>query len=199
MRIHHLALLALTGLASCADVLEGPPPAVNYDQIYPISLRQGTVRLEVDAARAVLMPEQENAIRAFASRALSTGARYVLIGHPDTTPGNAVAARVSQILITAGVSPEVIRAGKADGPMVVASFASTVAVSKPCGQWTADAVAKNYTNNPGSDFGCATQQNLAAMVARPTDLVIPRAPALRVVNGLLEKPATTAAADTLVK
>jgi type IV pilus biogenesis protein CpaD/CtpE len=34
-------------------------------------------------------------------------------------------------------------------------------------------------NLPPPDFGCTTQANLAAMIANPTDLVVPRAMPLR--------------------
>jgi pilus assembly protein CpaD len=197
MRMRILYLLALSGLAGCATALEGPPPPETYDQIYPISLRMGTVRLEVDARRPVLTAEQENAVQAFASRALAVGPEFILLGHPDTNDGNAVAARVSQILVNAGIRPGDIRAGRAEGGMVVASFPSQVAVTRPCGDWTVQAVG-NAENKPSQDFGCITQQNLAAMVARPSDLAVPRAPTLRRVNGKLAAPAKTASASDLV-
>ncbi len=42
-----------------------------------------------------------------------------------------------------------------------------------CGPWT-DNVARNYQNNHYAAFGCATQQNLAAVVSNPLDLLYPR-------------------------
>lgn len=62
-------------------------------------------------------------------------------------------------------------------PILVSSHGAYVA--SQCGQWPhdvgpADAAMSNL-NKPYWNFGCATQQNLAAMVARPSDLLTPRA------------------------
>ena len=43
----------------------------------------------------------------------------------------------------------------------------------PCGPWP-DQVADTGENRHYAAFGCATQQNLAAMVASPLDLIYPR-------------------------
>lgn len=49
----------------------------------------------------------------------------------------------------------------------------------PCGQWPHDIgpadMEVNATNRPHWNHGCATQHNLAAMVANPNDLLQPRA------------------------
>jgi pilus assembly protein CpaD len=51
-------------------------------------------------------------------------------------------------------------------------------VANQCGQWPHDLggsdIAMNYLNKPYWNYGCATQQNLAAMVAQPSDLLQPR-------------------------
>jgi pilus assembly protein CpaD len=50
----------------------------------------------------------------------------------------------------------------------------TASVDSKCGQWDEDIIEtsenKNYAN-----FGCATQNNLAQMIANPADLLGPRA------------------------
>jgi pilus assembly protein CpaD len=43
----------------------------------------------------------------------------------------------------------------------------------PCGDWTED-LARNYNNTNYTNFGCATQTNLAAMIVNPLDLLYPR-------------------------
>src|SRR5438270_143079 len=43
-----------------------------------------------------------------------------------------------------------------------------------CGPWP-DQTARNPENRHYANYGCATQQNLAAMVANPLDLLYPRA------------------------
>ena len=54
-----------------------------------------------------------------------------------------------------------------------------VAEAGPCGLWPDDLGpsydTKHFENKQYYNFGCATQRNLAAMVAEPADLVQPRA------------------------
>ena len=54
-----------------------------------------------------------------------------------------------------------------------------VADAGPCGLWPDDLgpsyETKHYENKQYYNFGCASQRNLAAMVAEPTDIVQPRA------------------------
>ena len=58
------------------------------------------------------------------------------------------------------------------------NYSKLVAEAGPCGQWPKDigpAGGKAYMQNrPYWNFGCATQHNIAAMVANPADLVQPR-------------------------
>jgi len=48
-------------------------------------------------------------------------------------------------------------------------FVGYVAHTEPCGDWSEN-VADTETNLPMPNFGCATQHNLAAMIADPRDL-----------------------------
>lgn len=60
------------------------------------------------------------------------------------------------------------------GPNRVLLMADRYVVKAPsCPNWT-DSSATPHTNTPDSDFGCATQSNLALMVANPRDLVVGR-------------------------
>jgi pilus assembly protein CpaD len=43
-------------------------------------------------------------------------------------------------------------------------------VSPDCGNWR-DNAGRNDENIPYDNFGCASQRNLAAMIARPSDAV----------------------------
>jgi pilus biogenesis lipoprotein CpaD len=49
----------------------------------------------------------------------------------------------------------------------------TYAVTKECGAWPEDLTATG-DNEPFANFGCAHQQNIAAMVSDPEDLAEPR-------------------------
>ena len=52
------------------------------------------------------------------------------------------------------------------------SYDRIAAIGPTCGDWSED-VARNPHNLPYPNFGCATQRNLAAMAANPTDLMFP--------------------------
>lgn len=170
-------LLALAAALSGCKSLDGPAP-VFYNDVYPIQVQPGTVTLEVDATRSVLQADQENAVKAFANRAVSVRPQMISLSHPGTMEGGATAARISQLLVSAGIPASAIRTAPGPGAYAVLSYRSAIAVAQPCGDWSRSAVSG--TNNlPPPDFGCTTQANLAAMIANPTDLVVPRAMPLR--------------------
>ena len=170
-------LLALAVVLSGCNSLDGPAP-VFYNDVYPIQVQPGTVTLEVDATRSVLHADQENAVKAFANRAVSVQPQTISLSHPGTMEGGATAARISQLLISAGIPAATIRTQAGPGTYAVLSYRSAIAVAHPCGDWTRNAVT-GQNNLPPPDFGCTTQANLAAMIANPTDLVVPRAMPLR--------------------
>jgi len=48
-------------------------------------------------------------------------------------------------------------------------------VASECGVWPTD-VGSGFRNENYENFGCASQQNLAAIIADPNDLISPRGP-----------------------
>ena len=52
------------------------------------------------------------------------------------------------------------------------SYARLAAVTQPCADWSEN-VDLNRDNLPYKNFGCAVQSNMAAMIARPTDVLYP--------------------------
>lgn len=62
--------------------------------------------------------------------------------------------------------------GSAAAPIKV-SYQTFAAHGPECGDWS-DNLARDPKNVPYRNFGCATQHNLAAMVANPRDLVEPQ-------------------------
>jgi pilus assembly protein CpaD len=63
--------------------------------------------------------------------------------------------------------------------VITVNYPQLAAQAGPCGEWPDDlgpsADRKHFENIQYWNFGCATQRNLAAMVANPADLVQPRA------------------------
>lgn len=52
------------------------------------------------------------------------------------------------------------------------SYERIAAVGPACGDWSEN-IANNPDKLPYANYGCASQRNLAAMVARPTDFIFP--------------------------
>lgn len=63
--------------------------------------------------------------------------------------------------------------GDAAAPIVV-SYVSYLAKGPECGHFATN-LADNPSNQVSPNFGCAMQKNLAAMLADPRDLIVPRA------------------------
>ena len=100
-------------------------------------------------------------------------------GSPNQVAAALVAVQVEDALRGAGVPGRsieyrVYRAGpeERNAPVRIA-FNRITAHTEPCGPWQ-DQTSKVGENRHHSSFGCATQQNLAAMVASPLDLLYPR-------------------------
>lgn len=64
----------------------------------------------------------------------------------------------------------------ADAPIRL-SFARVMATAGPCGEWPENIGGQFNKNIDYENYGCATQSNLAAIVANPADLITPRASA----------------------
>lgn len=58
------------------------------------------------------------------------------------------------------------------GAAVTLSYERLAVVAPICGDWSEN-VARNPDNLPYPNYGCASQRNLAAMIANPTDVVFP--------------------------
>lgn len=170
------ALLAACGTPEPSD--ERYVPLAAYER-YPIAVSSGTMRLEVPARAHALSAARENEIRLFAQQYVSSGEGPVTIDRPSGggPAAAAVAADITQAFIEAGVSERRIvhrsRRAPASAPVVL-SFRRYVANTAECGDWS-QSMTETYKNGPTPNLGCASQHNLAAMVANPRDLITPRA------------------------
>ena len=54
------------------------------------------------------------------------------------------------------------------------SYIRSVAVTKECGDWSVGFGTHIASNEPHPNYGCAIQNNIAAMVVNPDDFVTPR-------------------------
>jgi pilus assembly protein CpaD len=134
------------------------------------------VKLSVSAESGKLRPQDVNRLSAFAKASRADRTSPVSVTYPA---GSARARGVSQqaigVLMQQGVPRSRIHTvsykGKSD--IVSLSFSRRVAATKECGDWSKN-LGVNNDNEPEPNFGCALQNNFAAMAANPEDFERPR-------------------------
>jgi pilus assembly protein CpaD len=115
-------------------------------------------------------------------KAHSTGIVEILApqGSPNSPSVLALRHQIRQELVANGIPGRRIvdsiypADGAGDAAPIRLHFSATTAVTNACGQWPEDLSANSFDNQNYYNFGCAQQNNLAAQVANPTDLVAPR-------------------------
>lgn len=181
-----LGLAAAALLAGCESDRYGyaPEPSLTVEQRYPITLAESREVLElpvgVDSRR--LTAGQRVEVASFLRAYRAGGSGPLIIRAPSGTRNEAAAlSAIDEIRELVGasaistVSFGVYRPGDrrlAHAPVLLA-YTGVKAVSPACGDWSEN-IAANYSNKRYPNFGCASQQNLAAMVDNPRDLELPR-------------------------
>jgi pilus assembly protein CpaD len=174
-----LALTPLFGIAACSTDLavidDYYRPAMHYER-YPIEVAKGAVRLDVSTKRSRLTSRQEDSVIRFGQQAVASGAGRIEVKRPSGGAAGSVAERVTELLVDTGMPRDAIvhsdySAGR--GAPVMVTFDRKFAVTAECGDWSED-TAITGQNTPAPNFGCATQHNIAAMVANPEDFETPR-------------------------
>jgi pilus assembly protein CpaD len=177
-------------LASCAarpdrQTTSGIPD--DYRTRHPITLAEVQHNLDVPIGTGEhrLKSGTRDLIRGFVQdyAALSSGTMLIAAPTQSANAGTTqvLKADVRKVLINAGVKPSRIvmtaydpSDADASAPIRL-SFVAVTAITGECGQWPTDLFGPSIMDNTNwENFGCATQQNLAAQIASPTDLVGPR-------------------------
>ena len=146
-----------------------------------------TLVLFVGAGRGGLSPTQRAEVLAFAQNWKRDATGGVTIDRPvgggNERAANDTLKEALSIIAQAGVPSSGIgirpyNPGEKNATLRL-SYPLMVAEAGPCGLWPDDLGPsydpKHFENQQYYNFGCATQRNLAAMVAEPADLVQPRA------------------------
>lgn len=178
-----LAALAL-GLAGCG--FNGVDQA-QYDaaRVHPISVQPdvATLNIDVPPGQPGLTAATRSAIADFAAGYRERGHGPLTVSTPSGSPNAATAtgilSDVRDTLAESGVSGDMLAytpysasSAERSAPLIL-SFKRYVAKASACGDWSTS-FATDYRNVPPPNFGCATQNNLAAMIADPADLLKPR-------------------------
>jgi pilus assembly protein CpaD len=184
-----LAMAALVALASgCANADRTTTGALpdDYRTRHPIVVgeQERTIDIPIATGATRLTQGQSEVIAGFIS-GYSTGSsgtfRIILPrGSRNDAATTVVGRQIRKIAARHGVPAnkmivENYSAGEPGeaAPIRLAYYA--IAASTPaCGQWPDDLVVNTYENKNYYNFGCATQNNLAAQIADPNDLLGPR-------------------------
>ncbi len=100
-------------------------------------------------------------------------------GSANAAAAATMAAELSDFVRRTGINNVIINhysvgSGSVSAPVRVSYFSIQASTGK-CGRWPED-LTKTSENKHYANFGCASQNNLAAQVANPNDLVGPRRP-----------------------
>ena len=190
------ALIALSAaLGACTvwggEVVTASVPPTDYRQRHPIAIQEAnrSIVVFVGNGRGGLSPSQREDVRGLARTWVNEGTGAIIADVPANTPNARAAAsawrEIRAQLVAGGVPSRAItmRHYSPQDPREFAAirlnYPKITAVAGPCGLWPED-LGPNIDNpfynenKPYHNFGCATQRNLAAMVANPADLEQPR-------------------------
>ena len=188
-----LTLVALGAMLAGCETAQEQTGSIwfNYRERHPISVveKDRTLKIFVGNARNGLTPDQRTNVLDYALAWRNEGTGRFVIDQPSGARNVQAAAgalrEIRSIMGAAGVPATAIkvrsfRVAERDMLAVITiSYPHTVAQAGPCGQWPDDLGPSNdprhMDNTHYWNFGCATQRNLAAMVANPSDLAQPRA------------------------
>jgi pilus assembly protein CpaD len=163
---------------------QAPFTLSNPNERHPIAVRQGelTLDLAVYPGSSGLNESQKDKVANFLADYKSQSSDRLLIRAPSGGPNEKAAMRaydqVRRALRDAGIDPRSVALesyfGNGDaGAPVRLSYLQVVAVPPDCPDWSEN-IGRDPQNTPWPNKGCATQRNLAAMVANPEDLLHPR-------------------------
>ena len=177
---------AISGCAGSPDGMTTSAISDDYRQRHPIVLAEKEHHVDIPVATGDrrMTTGARDTVRGFAQdyRAHASGTVEILAPGGAHSPAvSALRRQIRQELVASGIpSARIVdnyyqAGGPGDAAPIRLRFTATTAVTNACGQWPDDLADNAFDNQNYYNFGCATQNNLAAQVANPTDLIAPRA------------------------
>ncbi len=183
------AALPVLALAGCAKHDESNFVVGSvYDghtKRHPIIIDEKERTLDIPVARDAsgLTPASGGAVDGVARGFRRSAAGAVTILLPDKSPNEAAARKVGSAVAARlrenGVPSDRIRffsydaSNHGNSAPVRLSYQAVAAKVENCGKWPKD-LTEVSENKQYHNFGCASQNNLAAVIANPSDLIAPR-------------------------
>jgi pilus assembly protein CpaD len=188
-RIALVALGLAASLAACAkrdDLSTGSLPD-DYRTRHPIVIGESERSIDIPVASSDrrLPVGTREVVKGFAQTYKGAANGVVQIMLPSGSSNGAAVQSVRRDIRTAlvqgGIPADRLletrydAGGSGDAAPVRLSFTAITASTDRCGTWPADLVRDTRENRNWENFGCASQSNLAAQIANPTDLLGPQA------------------------
>jgi pilus assembly protein CpaD len=182
--------LLVCGCQTDQQVTGAPLAPADYRLRHPITMQESsrTLELFIGSNRGELNPTQRAQVLSFGLGWKRGATGGMVVERPVGSSNERAAAdamrEIVSILAASGLAPQsiVVETYQAVGlsPATVRiSYPRIQAQVGPCGMWPQDigpSFNRDYfENQPPWNYGCATQRNLAAEIANPSDLVQPRA------------------------
>lgn len=176
------AVLASVLVAGSCSVAPSEPGGVAEDGAanHPIAVEPSYRELKVQFAGGVQGMSPEDAVRfdAFLADYRAHGNGSIGISVPAGAPSRNAITYFGERAAASGISRDKILVSTHDTTngdfRVDVSYIAYTAHTDACGDWSEN-LAYTLDNATPKNFGCSVQQNIAAMVADPRDLVQPRA------------------------
>lgn len=180
-----LSLMPVILLTACVSSFNGEVESMTVQERYPITVEPDMVTLEIAAepGHRNTNATQRAQIKALVAEYKYRGHGAVKVAAPsgamNSASATALAKSISATLTQSGLqAAEVERttyvpSSSSVAAPVMISFTRYVASVSECGVWD-DNMGYAPRNTPNRNFGCATQNNIAAMLDDPYDLIAPR-------------------------
>lgn len=159
-------------LASFDDTYESQ----SVDENFPIKVVEQPVRLMLQVPTGGMRARDREQVLGFGRKAAARATTPVTVSYASGSKlAKQAAGEAARLLVREGVPAHAVLVTPRDGRTneVTLVFATKRAQTKPCGNWNENLRANQF-NDSGPNFGCAFQQNFAAMVANPEDLETPQ-------------------------
>ncbi len=182
-----LAGIMLTGCASYQkDHFKVGSVPKDYRTQHPIVVSESEVSEDLIISRSMdrMSFRHENTATSFYSKFRQSGAKNMRVMLPAGSHNEGAARKVAHDVIAhmkkLGLKRSQVTLSRyhasnhGDAATVRLSYSSITAdVASECGKWNEDLSETSENQNYGN-YGCATQNNLAKMIANPADLLGPR-------------------------
>jgi pilus assembly protein CpaD len=180
-----VAFAALSAGCSTTSIVEADPRDFDYRERHPIMISEEpeVLDMRVGMNGPALSPEIEMAIQDYVYGYRTSGTGNITIQVPTGSANEIAAGKTGKAVHYALVRAGVPQSHISVAPYNVGDFSKTAslrlsylrvkAVTPRCGVWP-ETEPNEFRNSALFNHGCSAQQNLAAMVANPADLVRPQ-------------------------